>query len=70
MKNFTVVGLYLDNKQVWVGHIKAENVQAAVDGAKAKVKKDNKDFGNEIAVLSVFKGEHKDVYGGDELYEE
>lgn len=90
MKDFTVVGLYHDNKQVWVGHVQAETVEEAVVKAKSEVSGDCDTCGggggdpvkdicetcngtgkeSKIAVLSVFEGEHKDVYGEDELIED
>ena len=89
-KPYTVVGLYHDNKQVWVGGETAESVEAAVKQAKASVlggcnecAGDADSGGDEdcstcegtgqvtqIAVLSVFEGEHRDVYGEDELIED
>ena len=89
MKDYTVVGLYHDNKQVWVGHIKADDVEKAVIAAKDELASDCHNCDetglcgtqtcavcggtkkiSQIAVLSVFEGEHKDVYGGDELIED
>lgn len=66
-QDYTVVGLYKDNKQVWVGFINARTPVGAMKGAKAEVMDES---GLEIAVLAVFEGEHKDLYGEDELYEE
>lgn len=63
MKTFTVVGLYQDNKQVWVGHVQAAGALGAVSKAKGMVD-------CPINVLSVFEGEHKDLYGEDEIIED
>lgn len=89
-KVYTVVGLYHDNKQVWVGGETAESVELAVKQAKASVVDDCYSCGGtkaeggsddceecsgtgavtQIAVLAVFEGEHKDVYGEDEIIED
>jgi len=66
MKKYTVVGLYNDNHQVWVDFLKAENVESAVRKGHARMTLS----GGGGAVLAVFEGEHKDLYGEDELYEE
>jgi hypothetical protein len=66
MKEYTVVGLYHDNKQVWVGFIGAKSVASAVKKAHA----DMEQSGGGGAVLSVFDGKHHDWYDEDELYEE
>jgi len=34
MQDYTIVGLYHDSKQVWVGHVKAKNVMDAVAEAR------------------------------------
>jgi len=34
MQDYTIVGLYNDSKQVWVGHVKAKNVMDAVAEAR------------------------------------
>ena len=65
-KGYTVVGLYTDNKQVWVGHIKAKSVRSALGKARVAMIRG----GGGGTVLTIFEGEHRDVYGGDELYEE
>jgi hypothetical protein len=72
MKTYTVVGLYRDNRQVYVTSVEAKDVEAAVSLAKKEVSgsKDGKKFGHEINVLSVFEGEHNDVYGADEIIED
>lgn len=33
-KDYTVVGLYHDNKQVWIGHVKTAGISEAVAAAK------------------------------------
>ena len=65
MQGYTVVGLYTDNKQVYVTHVNAKDVAAAVDKARREMAKNGGG-----AVLSAFEGEHRDVYGGDELIED
>jgi len=66
MKNYTVVGLYHDNKQVFVGFVKAKDVPAAVKAGRRAMNKG----GGGGAVLTVMLGKHKDLYGEDELYDE
>jgi hypothetical protein len=72
MKTYTVIGLYRDNKQVYVTALEAADVPSAVVAAKAEVSgsKDGREFGHEINVLSVFEGDHTDLYGEDELIED
>ena len=68
---YTVVGMYPDNKQVYITSLRALSGADAAARAKAKVKKEQKEFGLEIAVLCVFLGEVKGVGDvGDEMYEE
>jgi hypothetical protein len=66
-KSYTVVGLYHDNKQVWVGHVKAKTVAGAVQRAHMRMRNCSGQGGG--AVLSVFNGELTDLYGEDELLE-
>ena len=63
MKTYTVVGIYKDNKQVFVDFIKAKDMMHAIRAAKDKAE-------SELAVLAVFNGKHMDLYGENELYEE
>jgi hypothetical protein len=70
MKTYTVVGLYRDNKQVWVGTVDAIDAIGAVSKAKREVKEAQKQYDLEINVLSVFEGDHKDLYGEDEIMED
>lgn len=66
--DFTVVGLYVDNAQTYVGWIRAADIKKAVAKAKKNMAKSNSGDGG--SVLAVFFGKHKDVYGEDELYSE
>lgn len=72
MATFTVVGLYRDNKQVYVGHHNTDKtgkdaVKQVVKAAKRRMRRNSSDTG---AVLSVFRGCQKDIYGENELYGE
>ena len=66
MQDYTVVGLYHDSKQVWVGHVKAKNVMDAV----VEAKKEMKTSSSCGAVLAAFEGKHTDQYGKDELIQD
>ena len=73
LKEYTVVGLYQDNKQVYVGTVIAMTVPEAVLFTKKDMGKkrgaDEQDSMTD-AVLAVFGGKYNDLYGEDELYEE
>ena len=65
--DFTVVGLYIDNNQTYVGWHRAVSAEDAAEKGKKRMIKNSSSGG---AVLAVFFGYHKDVYGKDELYSE
>lgn len=65
--DFTVVGLYTDNKQTYVGWHRAISEEDAAEKGEKRMLKNSSDGG---AVLAVFSGYHKDGYGKDELYSE
>lgn len=63
MQEFTVVGLYKDNHQVYVTSVHAENARDAAETARDETASD-------IYVLAVFAGSHDDLYGEDEMMDE
>ena len=66
MQDYTIVGLYYDSKQVWIGHVEAKNVMDAV----AEARKEMEACSSYGAVLAAFEGKHVDQYGKDELIED
>lgn len=66
MQEYTIVGLYRDSKQVWVGYIKAMDVMNAVTEARKQMGA----CSSCGAVLAVFEGKLEDQYGQDELIED
>ena len=64
-KDYTVVGLYADNKQVLVEWVTAEDPKKAAAKGRRKMSR----FGGGV-VLCVFDGHKVDRYGQDELYRE
>ena len=65
MKDYTVVGLYADNRQVLVEWVTAAGPKQAAQKARKKMSR----FGGG-AVLCAFEGHRVDKHGQDELYQE
>jgi len=55
---YTVVGMHLDNEQVYVDWARASSASEAAETIVAHVAEQ----GGDIYVLAVFRGQHRDVY--------
>lgn len=60
MPEYTVVGMYRENHQVYVTSIQAPDPRAAAEEARAEADP-------EIYVLCVFEGAYEDLYCEDEM---
>ena len=67
MKKYTVVGMFYDNKQLWIGHIRSSSVRTATSLARKKMRNCSGHGGG--AVLCIFNGYIQDVHNKDELIE-
>jgi pseudouridine-5'-phosphate glycosidase len=56
-KWFTVIGVYRDNDQVWIEHVRAEGPQNAAVSALVKIA--DREEGSDPAVVDVIKGRHR-----------
>ena len=68
MKPYTVVGMYSDNRQVWVQHVEATNASEAATIAVCETISINEwdedgpeEFAEELEVIEVFEGHHQGV---------
>ena len=67
MKKYTVVGMYADNQQPWVQHVKADDPQAAAAEGCRSLMTDPEVVADEdnLFVVEVFEGHHMGCLGNE-----
>lgn len=66
-RTYTVVGMYRTNHQVWVHSCDADSLEEAAEACREEMAANSDLDPRHVAVLSVFEGEHPDLWGFDEL---